>query len=144
MNRKERRAAASQNRRIAAPSAPDRSAVVEALMNSALRCHQSGQVAEAERYYHKILAMNPDHISSLHNLGLIAHRSGRYQAAATLIARAIALNDRSPIVITAWNSFVALGRVEMLLLTTIRRCAGFEFAEAHNDLGNALRSREGR
>jgi tetratricopeptide (TPR) repeat protein len=83
MNRKERRAAASQVKRGAAHSislmTPNSVRDIDTLMNSAVRCHQAGQIAEAEHLYQKILAIDPKHIDSLHSLGLIAHQLGSYE-----------------------------------------------------------------
>jgi Flp pilus assembly protein TadD len=117
MNRKQRRAAASQNKRVAGSSSAlkttDAATVVNSLMNSALQCHQAGQLGEAERRYPKILALDPNHIGSLHNLGLIAYGRGQYEFAITFIGKAIALNDRIP---DCHNSIgmalCALGRLE--------------------------------
>ena len=71
-------------------------AVVNLLMDSALRHHQVGHLNEAKDLYQKILAIDPSHVGSLHNLGLVAHAHGQYELAVTLIDRAIAVNDRIP------------------------------------------------
>src|SRR5258707_1208381 len=80
---------------------------------TALRHHQAGQLAEAEGYYRKILAIDQNHFDSHHLLGVIAHQVGRSDIAVDLIRKAIALNDRIP----AFHNniglaFDALGRTE--------------------------------
>ena len=66
------------------------------LLATAQRHHQAGQLAEAEAYYRKILAIDQNHFDSLHLLGVIAHQVGRSDLAVDLIGKAIALNDRIP------------------------------------------------
>ena len=57
----------------------------------ALRRHQSGQLAEAERRYRQILQVQPGHADSLHLLGVIALQTGNPEPALDLIQRAVAL-----------------------------------------------------
>ena len=64
-------------------------------LNQAATLHRAGRLAEAERLYRQILAINPRHADSLHLLGVIAHQRGRSDLAVDLIGKAIALNDRS-------------------------------------------------
>jgi tetratricopeptide (TPR) repeat protein len=61
-----------------------------ALLRQALRCHQAGQLAEAERLYHVVLTQDPRHPDALHLLGMIEHQRGRPDTALALIERAIA------------------------------------------------------
>jgi tetratricopeptide (TPR) repeat protein len=117
-------------------------ATIHLLMDSALRHQQAGRLTEAEHLYHKILAIEPNHISGLHNLALIAHGRGQYELAATLFERAIAANDRIP---QCYNSLgitlCALSRLEEAV-ACYRKALLLDpdYAEAHNNLGNALRS----
>src|SRR5262245_64725489 len=99
MNRKQRRMAAKQGKQIPIPAAPDATLSlfrIAELLATAQRHHQAGQLAAAESYYRKILAIDQNHVDSLHLLGLIAHQVGRYEMAVDLIRKAIALNDRIP------------------------------------------------
>src|SRR5512145_1145062 len=57
----------------------------------ALRQHQAGHLAEAERGYRLILQRLPDHTDSLHLLGVIALQTGNPGAALALVERAVAL-----------------------------------------------------
>jgi predicted O-linked N-acetylglucosamine transferase (SPINDLY family) len=110
-------------------------------MNSALQLHGADRLAEAEQLYRKILAIDPNHIGSLHNLGLIAHRRRQYESALALIGKAIALNDHIP---DCHNSIgialCALGRLEDAVAHYKKALAlDPQYAEAHNNLGNALK-----
>jgi tetratricopeptide (TPR) repeat protein/2-polyprenyl-3-methyl-5-hydroxy-6-metoxy-1,4-benzoquinol methylase len=123
----------------AAIGAPARAAD---LFATALRYHQAGQLAEAEGHYRKILAIDPDHIDSLHLLGLIAHQVGRNDMAVDLIGKAIALNDRNP----AFHNniglaFDALGRSENAVVHFERAIIlKPNYVEAHNNLGAAFQA----
>ncbi len=57
----------------------------------ALRHHQSGRLAEAERGYREILHVQPGHADSLHLLGVLALQTGNPEPALELIQRAVAL-----------------------------------------------------
>ncbi len=61
------------------------------LLNLAVSHHRAGDLAAAEAIYRRILRDTPNHIDSLHLLGLIANTRGQHAAAIALIGRAIAL-----------------------------------------------------
>jgi tetratricopeptide (TPR) repeat protein len=143
MNRKQRRIAARKGTPVrSAPVAAVRPTdKIAELLAVALRHHRSGQLAEAEVRYREILAIDPNHVASLHLLGAVAHQIGRHDQAVDLIGKAIALNDRVP----AFHNNIglalrALGRVEDAAVH-YTRAVGLQpdFAEAHNNLGNILR-----
>jgi tetratricopeptide (TPR) repeat protein/2-polyprenyl-3-methyl-5-hydroxy-6-metoxy-1,4-benzoquinol methylase len=77
--------------------------------------HRAGAFAEAERGYHAILLLDPNHADSLHNLGLLALQRGDAASAADLIGKAIAINDR--VAEYHYNmalAFHALGRMDQV------------------------------
>ncbi|HYU11517.1 MAG TPA: tetratricopeptide repeat protein [Stellaceae bacterium] len=65
-------------------------------MAEAASHHQAGRLAAAERLYRRILAVDANHVDSLHLLGLIAHQTGHSDTALELIGRAIALSGTDP------------------------------------------------
>ncbi|MFH2066173.1 MAG: tetratricopeptide repeat-containing glycosyltransferase family protein [Pseudomonadota bacterium] len=67
-----------------------------AMLKAAVKCHQDGKLSEADRSYSAILEEEPDHADAWHLKGLIAYQSGRFEDAARLIQRAIAVNPGSP------------------------------------------------
>jgi len=79
MNRKQRRAAAKQGG--AGARGPDAANVGPALLAEAARQHEAGRLAEAERLYRRLLADDPNRPDCLHLLGLVAHQTGRSEAA---------------------------------------------------------------
>src|SRR5262245_16923634 len=146
MDRKQRRMAAKQGKQIPIPAAQDAtlslSVRIAELLATAQRHHQAGQLAAAESYYRKILAIDQNHVDSLHLLGLIAHQVGRYEMAVDLIRKAIALNDRIP----AFHNNIALA---LDALGCTQDAVGHyrpaivrepTYAEAHNNLGATLQA----
>ena len=69
------------------------------LCDQAIRLHQAGNLAEAERLYLKILAGSPTAFTPQHLLGVIRAQQGRQEEAATLIASAL---KRHPGAVLAW------------------------------------------
>jgi tetratricopeptide (TPR) repeat protein len=86
---------------------------LNALCANALRFHQQGQLADAERLYRQVLDLDPHHADSLHLLGVLAHQVGRNDVAVELISKAIA-RDRRPAAFHSnlGTALQALGRLE--------------------------------
>jgi protein O-GlcNAc transferase len=134
MNRKERRAARSQGR--PAGSSPQ----IEAQFAAALAHHQAGRLAEAERLYKQICALDPNHVDSLHFLGVLAGQVGRHDIAIELIGRALALdpdyvdalNNRGNALRELKRPAEALASYDRALAIDARR------ADVLNNRGNAL------
>ncbi len=61
-------------------------------LQEAVRHHQAGRLAQAERLYRDILKQDPNHADALHLLGGLANQAGQRQAALDLIDRALGLN----------------------------------------------------
>jgi tetratricopeptide (TPR) repeat protein len=107
----------------------------------ALKHHQAGQLAEAERLYRQILAIDANHVKSLHFLGVIAHQVGRHEVAVALIGQAIAHNKRVPMF--HYNIGEALRRLERLdeAARHYRKAIKLkpDYAEAYHSLGLILK-----
>jgi tetratricopeptide (TPR) repeat protein/2-polyprenyl-3-methyl-5-hydroxy-6-metoxy-1,4-benzoquinol methylase len=138
--------AAKHGKQIPTAAAPgatiDPSHQIAELLATALRHHQAGRLAEAEGYYRKILAIDQNHVDSLHLLGVIAHQVSRHDMAVDLIRKAIALNDRIP---TFHNNIGlaldAVGRTQDAVVH-YRRAIALKptYVEAHNNLGATLQA----
>ena len=63
---------------------------------AAIKLHQSGGFAEAEKAYQRILGGQPDQPDALHFLGVLRHQTGESEEALELIGRAIALRPTHP------------------------------------------------
>ena len=68
----------------------------DALLQSAVRFQESGQVAEAARVLSEIIRANPAHFEALYRLGVIYLQSGRAGDAEHLFAAAIRLHSQVP------------------------------------------------
>jgi protein O-GlcNAc transferase len=62
----------------------------------ATRHHQSGQLAEAEPIYRRILAIEPNNFHALHQLGMLELQTRRFESAVGLISRAIGIHGAQP------------------------------------------------
>src|ERR1700730_14262540 len=59
------------------------------MLRRALRAHESGELAQAERLYNALLRQDPDNFDVLHGLGLLHYQRGRLNTALTLIQSAL-------------------------------------------------------
>jgi Tfp pilus assembly protein PilF/SAM-dependent methyltransferase/uncharacterized protein (DUF1778 family) len=94
MNRKDRRAAGKRGGGSFAPSAGP-GALAGNLFAAAIQHFQARRLDEAERACRDVLTFDRNHAHALHMLGLIAHQSGRPDAALDFIGRALALDRRN-------------------------------------------------
>jgi protein O-GlcNAc transferase len=74
-----------------APPRPS-AAALDTLMAQAQALHRAGRIAQAEAAYRDVLRHAPRHFDALHSLGLLALQAGHPQAAADLIAQALAVD----------------------------------------------------
>src|ERR1700694_3619151 len=80
---------------------------------AAIKHLQAGRATEAESTCRTILASVPNHVDSLHVLGILAHQADRNEAAVELLGKAIALNDRIPQChFNIGLAYFALGRLQ--------------------------------
>ena len=59
------------------------------MLRRALRAHQSGDLAKAERLYNAVLQHNPENFDALHGLGQLHYQHGRFDTALVLIQTAL-------------------------------------------------------
>jgi len=108
---------------------------------TALRHHQAGRLAEADRLYGEVLAAEPGHLHALHFRGALAHAAGRNEEAVELIGRALALNE--PVPELHYNLGLALWALDRRDEAARHWARAVKlnpnFAEARLNLGNALR-----
>ena len=60
---------------------------------SAIKLHQQGDLAKAEKRYRRILKTHPQHPDALHYLGVLMHQNGNHEGAIIMIERALAENS---------------------------------------------------
>src|SRR5690349_13851842 len=61
---------------------------------AAMRHHQAGQLADAERLYAHVLAAEPRNLQALTLSGALAHMAGRQDDAVALFTRALAVSEQ--------------------------------------------------
>jgi SAM-dependent methyltransferase/Flp pilus assembly protein TadD len=109
---------------------------------AAVRHHQAGRLAEAERLYGAVLAAEPTH--ALHLRGALAHAAGRHHEAVDLIGRALAHEEQPDFHHNIGLALSALGRRREAADHWARAVAiNPDHAAARLNLGNTLRE-EGR
>jgi protein O-GlcNAc transferase len=86
MNRDQRRAGTSPGE-----ASPARPPSIAEQFAAAFSHHQAGRLAQAESLYRQICAVDPNHVESLHFLGVLAAQAGRNDVAVELIGKALAL-----------------------------------------------------
>jgi tetratricopeptide (TPR) repeat protein len=112
------------------------------MLRNALQHHQAGRLAEAERIYRQILAIDTQEPDSLHLLGMIAYEAGSHEAAVDLIRKAIAINRKQ----AAYHSNLAtVLRAQDKLEEAAASCERAlalkpDLVEAHTNLGNILQA----
>ncbi len=115
--------------------------VADALFAEALRLHQAGSLAEAEKLYRQLLARDRRHADALHLLGVIAHQRGQHATAVELIISALKLKSDDP---AYYNNLGSALQAEGKLGDAVARyeralALNPAFPEAHSNLGNALK-----
>ena len=148
MNRKQRRRASKLGQIPGNPAANTGTVVVPPghanLLGVGLKHHQAGRLAEAEAYYRRVLAAQPDHADALHLLGIVANQARRHDLAVQLISQAIKQNGERP------DYFCSLGIALKNQGKLDEAVAAYRQAirinpdlpEAHCNLGNALHDQD--
>jgi len=107
---------------------------------NAVQLHRAGALVQAEAAYRAVLAVEPNRVDCLHNLGILAIQTNRNELAVELIGRAVTLNRRLPD--AEYNLGCALqacGRLADAIEHFGRAVAlKPDYAAAHMNLGNAL------
>jgi predicted O-linked N-acetylglucosamine transferase (SPINDLY family) len=121
-------------------SPPVREQALEDLFHRAMRCHQNGQLPEAERLYRQILNTRANHVEARHLFGVLRFQQGRHGEALDLIAAALkAKPDYPEALYNRGNIFSQLGRYDDAIASYEKASALHPgYAEAHHNRGNAL------
>ena len=113
---------------------------VHDMLAMAVSHHQQGRLAEAERLYRQVLAIDPDQSAAWHLLGVVHWQGGQFQAAAEFLKRAIRLNGAvAAFHANLGNAYQGLGRLDDAA-SCYRRAVVLqpELAAVHVALGNVL------
>ena len=114
----------------------------DAALSEAMRCHQAGNLEQAEQHYLAVLKLQPDHPAALNNLGALYLDQGRPVKAASVLEAALRNRPNYP---TAQNNMGlalrALGRIEDSIEYYRDAVAGRpDYVDALGNLGLALQA----
>jgi len=112
-------------------------------LTQANRCHQAGDLRQAELLYRRVLEREPRHAEALHQLGVIAHQTGNHQQALDFMVESVRLQPHNPGFHSNLGAVLAaLGRFDEALACAqqvVRLLPGS--SEAHVRLGHMLEAR---
>ena len=110
------------------------------VLQQALAAHQSGNAADAERLYKRVLRAVPGQFDALHLLGVLKAERGFHQDADRLLRKALQANPHSPEALNNHaNVLWSLKRLEEALASCERALAiRPDYPEAWNNRGNIL------
>lgn len=114
-----------------------------ALLETGVRHHGSGDLAEAERLYRRVLETQPENADAHYLLGTLAQQAGDPKAAVASLTRAIKANRRNPYYhLALGDARLAQGKPGQAE-TSYRKALSIDpgSAEATLGLGNLLHSR---
>ena len=63
--------------------------------NEAVKLHQAGDIAGADKLYARVLEIDPDHVDALSNRGLTLVSLGRFEDAIPCIEKAISITPNA-------------------------------------------------
>jgi tetratricopeptide (TPR) repeat protein len=114
---------------------------IDQVMQAAIRHHQAGRRAQAEKLYQAVLAQAPDHAHAACLMGVLSHENGEPDAAVNLILRAISIRPTEARFHFHLGDVLRDRRRLAEAIAAYRRAIENDdrFFEAYNNLGIALR-----
>ena len=112
------------------------------ILSAGIDYHRAGRLAEAEVWYRRVLAAEPNHPDATHLLGIIAHQFGRHELAVEFIERAIRNNGHPAYFFSLGNVLYSQGKLDDAV-AAYRQAISVkpDYVEAYSNLGNALKDR---
>ena len=125
----------------AARRRPANASELDTLMQTAVNDHRQGALDRAASGYRRVIEVEPAHFAAHHQLALVLLQQGRFEAAQTEVAEALALRlEDAAAHCTCGNILAALKRDEGALASYDRAIAlSPGYATAFNNRGNVLR-----
>lgn len=107
---------------------------------TALKTHQSGDLAQAKILYEAILKQNPQHADTMHLLGVLAAQLGQFDVSTDWIQHAIAIKPDVPLFHNNFgNALKATGQLKEAEIHYRKALQlNSDYAEAHNNLASIL------
>src|SRR5262245_17003014 len=109
------------------------------LLDKAVQDHRAGRLAEAERGYNEVLALDPEQPDALHLLGVLVGIAGAHARAATLIERSLRQKPTAQAYVHLGHAQLGAGGVEEAI-GSFEAAIRLEprHAQAHHHLAHAL------
>jgi protein O-GlcNAc transferase len=106
----------------------------------ALKLHEQGRLAEAERLYAAVLAVRPDHFDALQMMGLVKLAAGQPAEALRLVAAAMGARKPSPQVLLNHGLILDALKRHQEAVESFDQAIKLKskYAEAHNNRGATL------
>jgi tetratricopeptide (TPR) repeat protein len=125
-----------------APHPPAQRLTLAQAYQAAVAAHRQGRLDEAAKIYRAILQGSPNHVDSLHYLGVICNQQGRRDEAEALLRRALQLDPNAAAIANDLGIALAgRGRFDDAVEQYRRAAAAKpDFVDAHNNLGTALQA----
>ncbi|MBI5556455.1 MAG: tetratricopeptide repeat protein [Deltaproteobacteria bacterium] len=110
-------------------------------LQTAVQHHQAGDLHQAEKFYNRVLALDPGNAEAHHYLGVLAYQVGKQETAVNFIQKALHLN---PHLANAHNTLGVvlrdLGRLDEASASYRNALSSNpDFTEAYSNLGNVLK-----
>src|SRR3954462_12802533 len=116
------------SRQAGSPQAPS---LLDAVVRESMRHHQAGRLAEAERGYRDVLAIDPCHADALHWRGVAASQRGDHTEALRYFGKALTVRPGSAATATnIAHALLLLGRAEEAANAATQALAIVETAQA--------------
>ena len=113
---------------------------IQQKISAAMQRHQAGQLAEAERVYREVLAVDPNTAIALHLIGIIASQVGQVDQAILLIRQAIRFNPLESVFHSNLGKFLNDTKQYEQAAASCREAIRLapNSPSPYNNLGNAL------
>ncbi len=115
---------------------------IQSALDAGIRCHDAGDLKQAEQYYRQVLAADPRHAKATYLMGLLAMQVGNYELALRILSAAIRLDGAQPTFHSklgdAYRGLDQLPEAVACYRQSLRMNA--RNPEAHNNLGTVLQA----
>ena len=115
---------------------------IQSVLDAGVRCHDAGNLQQAEQLYRQVLAADPQHAKATYLLGLMALQVGKYELAVRILSTAIRLDGAQPTfhckLGDAYRGLARLPEAEASYRQSLRMNGNNP--EAHNNLGTVLQA----
>ncbi len=113
---------------------------ISAALEAGIRCHDAGDLQQAEQHYQRVLKADPRHAKATYLMGLLAHQVGKHELAVRIFGAAIQLDEQQPTFhARLGETYRSLGRIPEAI-ASYRQALRLnpQWAEFHNNLGTLL------